>query len=99
MEDPEETKEVQIKPNSQHQSQRTVTFIIPFATPGSGKSFCWEAIKKHLSNSSDWSFQSVSSDEVRGELMREFQQRERCDKDRAFTATQKSGPVEFNMRL
>jgi hypothetical protein len=56
MEDPEETKEVYIKPIIENHTQRTVTFIIPFATPGSGKSFCWDAIKKHLSSLSDWSF-------------------------------------------
>jgi len=47
-------------------AKRKVTFIIPFATPGSGKSFCWDAIKEHLETLSNWSFTDVSSDEIRG---------------------------------
>lgn len=75
LEDPEESKKMAKKPptatkQSQiQQQQRTVTFIIPFATPGSGKSFCWDAIRAHFDSQQDWSFQSVSSDEVRGELI------------------------------
>lgn len=59
--------------NKNLSNTHSVTFIIPFATPGSGKSFCWDAIKKHLRGlQGSWSFQSVSSDEVRGELMQEI---------------------------
>lgn len=64
--DPEETKDE--KP-SKKEEQKVITFIVPFATPGSGKSFCWDAIKSHLSQQKDWSFQSISSDEIRGELI------------------------------
>lgn len=76
-----------------------MTFVIPFATPGSGKSFCWNAVKDHLSKQKDWSFQSVSSDEVRGELINETMKRNNCDRDKAFSLTMKSGPGEFARRL
>jgi len=39
--DPEETQ-VPTKPTAR--GPANVIFIIPFATPGSGKSFCWAAI-------------------------------------------------------
>lgn len=50
--DPEETKD----DHGVKQNQRVVTFLIPCATPGSGKSFCMTAIKEHISKQSDWSF-------------------------------------------
>ena len=64
-EDPEEVKE---KPRKQ--TKRTVTFIIPFATPGSGKSFCWDQISNYSTTQDNWSFESISSDDVRGELIK-----------------------------
>jgi hypothetical protein len=80
-------------------SKQKVTFIIPFATPGSGKSFCWEAIKKHLTGLSNWSFESISSDEIRGELIRQVMQRDNCNRDKAFSQTMKSGPAEYGRQL
>ena len=48
---------------------RNVLFVIPFAVPGSGKSFCWNILKAHLDELPEWSYQAISSDEIRGELI------------------------------
>jgi len=60
-----------VSSKSNNTKGKTVTFIIPFALPGSGKSFCWDAISNHLSSLPNWSYQSVSSDEIRGELIKD----------------------------
>jgi|LauGreDrversion4_2_1035121.scaffolds.fasta_scaffold69483_1 hypothetical protein len=43
----------------------------------------------------DWSYQSVSSDGVRGEVMAEMMKNTGCDRDKAYAATLKSGPTEY----
>jgi hypothetical protein len=53
--DVEEHKELPA-PKQNNNKGKTVTFIIPFACPGSGKSFCWDAISSHLSTLPNWSF-------------------------------------------
>ena len=51
----------------------TVIFIIPFGVPGSGKSTIWKKLKERLDSEDgkEWSYASVSSDAIRGELMKE----------------------------
>ena len=48
---------------------KKVIFIIPFALPGSGKSYHWKILKQILedNNNVNWSFGYVSSDEIRGQ--------------------------------
>lgn len=43
-----QAEEQKQRPRSPPRQLKTVTFILPFATPGSGKSFCWEVLRKHL---------------------------------------------------
>jgi hypothetical protein len=91
----ENTEEVKSRHKSPPQLKtilQQVTFVIPFATPGSGKSFCWEAIRQQIHGQPGWSYRSISSDEVRGELILDIMQQQKCDRDRAFQMTQKSGP-------
>jgi hypothetical protein len=73
--------------------------VIPFATPGSGKTFCWNAIKQALSDTQHWSFQSLSSDEIRGELIKKAMIEHNCDRDKAYSLTMKSGPSTFAQQL
>ena len=57
-------------PDDSKQDKPLIVCIIPFALPGSGKSFCFKAIQKKISETEGWSFDIVSSDGIRGELMR-----------------------------
>ena len=79
----------------QAREQKTVIVIIPFGVPGSGKSFIWENIKNELALKEDWSFDSVSSDGVRGELMEELIKKG-MDKDAAYQATQRTATTAYN---
>ena len=54
--------------------------------PGSGKSFIWENMKKKLSSEKEWTFDSVSSDGIRGEQMEEYIQKG-LSKDEAYNKT------------
>ena len=56
---------------SSSKPERTVLVIIPFGVPGSGKSFIWKQIKEKIESmpEGEWSCFSISSDDVRGELM------------------------------
>ena len=83
--DKEEHK--QQRPRSPPRSLKTVTFVLPLATPGSGKSFCWQVLKKNLEQLPDWSCASVSSDEVRHELMTEVMRNKQVTRDQAFQST------------
>ena len=101
--DPEEESkdEKPVKPPKQTMGAdlRTVLFVIPFATPGSGKTFCWNAIKNHLADDKSWSFQSLSSDDIRGELIAEAMKKNKIDRDKAFAQTMKSGPAAYAQQL
>ena len=60
------TQTIQAAPKA----KRTVIFIIPFGVPGSGKSFCWDALKgKFLEHKDEVSFESISSDGMRGAMI------------------------------
>lgn len=67
--------------------------------PGSGKSFVWNLVRQHFDKSENWSYESVSSDAVRGEMIREVMAKDKCSRDDAFAKTMKSGPAEFAARL
>ena len=44
----EETKQPNPEKQTKTTPKKTVFFIIPFAVPGSGKSFCWNIIRKFI---------------------------------------------------
>ena len=69
--------------------------MIPFATPNSGKSFCWRAIEEYLKQEG-WTTQSVSSDAIRGAMLKEYMDANKCDRDTAFNKTMKAGPAEYS---
>jgi len=56
--------------------ERNLVFVIPFACPGSGKSFVWNVVQQHLSSLPDWSYQYISSDSIRGELIKQTMERD-----------------------
>ena len=56
---------------SQTTVERTVIFVIPFGVPGSGKSTILTGLKAKIESmdSSEWTFDSISSDGIRAGLM------------------------------
>lgn len=88
--DPEESK------GSESESKSSVTFILPFATPGSGKSYLWKHIKNSLPK--DYTFASVSSDDIRSVQMQELMSKGKT-KEQAFDMTQKSSQQQFSYQL
>ena len=68
------------------ESKRIVYFIVPFATPNSGKSFCWKAVQDTLAKDG-WTFDSISSDGIRGQLIKKTMAETGCDRDAAYQKT------------
>ena len=51
---------------------KTVIVVIPFGVPGAGKTTIWGLIKEHISTLPGWTCDSVSSDAIRGSIMKEM---------------------------
>jgi hypothetical protein len=66
--------------------------IIPFALPGSGKSFCYRALQAKINATEGCTFDIVSSDGIRGEMIRQVMLRDKVSHSVAYDKTQKSGP-------
>ena len=66
--------------------KKVVVCVFPFAFPGSGKSFFFNQLVKHLESQSDGkvSCSRVSSDEIRGRMVQQVMAEKGVDKDRAF---------------
>lgn len=76
---------------------RTVFVIIPFGVPGSGKSTIKKALAEKVATmeeSESWSFESISSDSIRAELMKPLIEGGKTKKE-AFDATARSGPKTY----
>lgn len=60
-----------IKREKKLQVARTVIVIVPFGVVGSGKSTIEKNLKAMLmeKDSADWTFDSISSDQIRSDLM------------------------------
>ena len=71
--------------------------IIPFGVPGSGKSFIWKLLKEKIATlpQEEWTCDQVSSDGIRGRLMKEVMEKEDIDRDAAYARTQKTGPSTY----
>lgn len=64
------------------EEKRKVVFVVPFAVPCSGKSFAWNEIKKHIDeHKKDWTYESISSDEMRGKLIKQTMDQKKCTRD------------------
>ena len=46
--------------------------IIPFGVPASGKSTIWSILREQINSMPGWSTDSVSSDEIRGTVIKEL---------------------------
>ena len=70
--------------------------IIPFGVPGSGKSTIWKNLKAKLESlgPAEWSYDSVSSDAIRAELMQDLIKQGKTKKE-AFDLTARSGPQAY----
>ena len=62
-----------VKRDKTQKDVRTVLLIVPFGVPGSGKSTIWKRIKAKIEalDPAEWTCDSVSSDGIRAELMKE----------------------------
>lgn len=58
--------------------------MIPFAAAGSGKSYFWNIIQEQLGRDPKWSLQSVSSDDIRGQLIEQHMATHNTNRDKAF---------------
>jgi tRNA uridine 5-carbamoylmethylation protein Kti12 len=71
--------------------------IIPFGIPGSGKTTFKQALLKVL-DKLDWSFASVSSDEIRKEMMDKLIREKKIDEKEAFEKSGKIATSEYHRR-
>ena len=71
--------------------------IIPFGVPGSGKSTILKSIKTKIESMepAEWTFATVSSDTIRGDLMAPLIKSGKT-RDQAFQATARSGPQAYS---
>ena len=79
---------------------KTVIVVIPFGVPSSGKSTIWGLIKEHIDSLPDWTCDSVSSDEIRGQIMgRMMSDSLRMSKKVAFNKSTKSAGNAYDKEL
>lgn len=61
--------------------------VIPFALPGSGKSFCYKALQAKIAATEGCSFDTVSSDGIRGEMIANVMARDKVSRQEAYNRT------------
>ena len=63
--------------------KKLLLIIIPFGTPGSGKSTFLKTLK-NISSNINWKIDSISSDETRNECMENLIKKKKCSRKEAF---------------
>lgn len=85
-------------------SKPKAIFIIPFATPSSGKSYVWSTIKDLIESNSiqfpkvhfEWSWSFISSDDIRDKIMKEIlDQNPEMSKQDAFDKSAKRARNDY----
>jgi hypothetical protein len=87
--------------NSIKPLKKIIVVLVPMTIPGTGKTFFVEGLKEILSQSSSMkiAFDSISSDNIRREIIDDIKRRKRVDDERAFSMSGKSAAIQFETEL
>lgn len=76
-----------------------VVVVIPFGLAGAGKSFCFRALQAKIQETEGCTFDVISSDGIRGEMVQKLMEKEKITRDDAFQKTAKSANKEYGFRF
>ena len=83
----------------QTETRPMVIVVIPFGLAGAGKSFCFKALQAKINETEGCTFDVISSDGIRGEMVKKLMEKEKCSRDDAFQKTAKTANKEYGFRF